>query len=85
MLVIHINRDDLALCACLWAHPRRTMVAFVHDMLLGSGLLHTPRNTSKNGHRATPDALLCSLGNPVMSQLEALSFRDTLYLPMTHG
>jgi hypothetical protein len=43
-----------------------------------AGLRHNPRNTRKNGHWATPEELDGSLGNPVMSQLETPSLRDTL-------
>jgi hypothetical protein len=34
VVVVHRDRDNFAVCGCVWADPRHTMASFFHDVLL---------------------------------------------------
>src|SRR5260370_1323778 len=54
MIVIHVERDDGAVFACLWADARRRMPVFFHEVLLSENSYAYPQAYQKEQRPFNP-------------------------------
>src|ERR1043166_6005083 len=85
MIVIYINRDELAGCACAWTDARRTIAVFFHDVLLRCNGVAYLKAYQKEQQLLNPRQAHCApwVGSAALCLPSPL--RDMLYLRKCAG